>query len=316
MLAVRLMQEQGIDVVAVNFKTAFTCCQDTSAQAAQRLGVPLTILSAGDDYFDLVRHPQFGYGKGANPCIDCRVYMFQRAERMLPEFEAQFLVSGEVLGQRPKSQKRRDLEIIAHHSSQDDLLLRPLSAQRLPPTRPEREGWVDRRRLHGFVGRGRRELIALAQQLGIEDIPAPSNGCALTEIAFSRKVFDLIELQPQAERADFELLAVGRHFRWSPQTKVIVARNEQECELLRRSVSHDTPGLTALLPDDFPGPTAVVVGPADDAALAFAAGLIHRFSREFPAAARLIVNDGQNGTRTVGVLPHPQAAVAATIAEA
>ena len=139
MLAIRLMQEQGIEVEAINFKTIFTCCQDTAAKAARDLGVRLTIIGQEDDYLDLVRKPMFGYGKGANPCIDCRIYMFERARLAMDQLGASFVVSGEVLGQRPKSQKRRDLEIIAFHSDLEDLLLRPLSAKLLPPTRPERE---------------------------------------------------------------------------------------------------------------------------------------------------------------------------------
>ncbi len=281
LLAVRLMQEQGIEVEAINFKTPFTCCQDVSAQAARKLGVRLTILAAEDDYFDLVRHPNFGYGKGANPCIDCRIYMFRRAVQMLPEFNAGFLVSGEVLGQRPKSQKRRDLEIISHHSSHEDLLLRPLSALKLPPTLPEREGWVDRTKLHGIVGRGRKELIQLARQLGVEDIPSPSNGCALTEVTFSRKVFDLIELQPQQSRWDFELLSVGRHFRFNQGAKVIVARHEAENEFLRRmhAAKANSPEVARLQPANFMGPDVLMIGTFDDAALRFAAGLMHRFTR-------------------------------------
>ncbi len=115
-LAIRLMQEQGIEVEALNFKTVFTCCQDYSAQVAHRLNVPLTILEQEDDYLDVIRNPRFGYGRGANPCIDCRIYMFQRAFRFMEQIDAQFVVSGEVVGQRPMSQKRRDLETISHHS--------------------------------------------------------------------------------------------------------------------------------------------------------------------------------------------------------
>ena len=129
MLAIRLMQDQGIEVEALNFKTMFTCCQDISARAAMNLDVPMTIIGQEDDYLELIREPQFGYGKGANPCVDCRIYMFQRARTFMEEMDAQFIISGEVVGQRPMSQKRRDLDIIATHSDLEDLLLRPLSAK-------------------------------------------------------------------------------------------------------------------------------------------------------------------------------------------
>ena len=143
MLAVRVMLEQGIEVEAVNFQTIFTCCRETAAQAAHELGVPLTIISQRDDYLELIRKPRYGYGKGANPCVDCRIYMFELARQLADERDAELVVSGEVLGQRPMSQKRRDLGIIAHQSGLEDRLLRPLSARLLPPTRAERAGMVE-----------------------------------------------------------------------------------------------------------------------------------------------------------------------------
>lgn len=312
LLAIRLMQEQGVEVEAINFKTSFTCCQDTSAQAARKLGVRLTILSAEDDYFDLVRHPQFGYGKGANPCIDCRIYMFERAARLLPQFDARFLVSGEVLGQRPKSQKRRDLEIIAHHSA-DDLLLRPLSAKLLPPTLPEREGWVDRERLFDFVGRSRKGLIELAGQLGIDEIPSPSNGCALTETAFSKKVFDLIRLQPQNSRWDFELLETGRHFRLSSTTKAIVARNEAETETLRRYFTEPPPGaeVARFQPANFLGPDALAVGPLGEETAEQIAGLVLRYSRGEQTAEPRVLIESPTGVREIVATPFAAATIAA-----
>ena len=144
MLAIRIMQAQGIEVEALNFKTMFTCCQDLSAQAAHRLGVRLTVVSQEDDYLELIKNPRFGYGKGANPCVDCRIYMFERAQKFMEQIGADFIVSGEVVGQRPMSQKRRDLDVISHQSGLEDLLLRPLSAKLLLPTLPERKGLVDR----------------------------------------------------------------------------------------------------------------------------------------------------------------------------
>ena len=171
MLVIRIMQAQGIEVEALNFKTVFTCCQDQSAQTARDLGVRMTVVGQEDDYLDLVRKPMFGYGKGANPCVDCRIYMFERAKAFMEQIGADFIVSGEVVGQRPMSQKRKDLNVISYHSDLEDLLLRPLSAKFLPMTLPEREGWVDREKLYAFQGRSRKGLIRLAKQFGFEDIP-------------------------------------------------------------------------------------------------------------------------------------------------
>ena len=142
MLAIRLIQEQGIEVDALNFKTLFTCCQYASGQAARELGVRLTVIGSDDDYLDLLRKPKYGYGKGAIPCVDCRIYMFEKARQFMDHVEAQFVISGEVVGQRPMSQKRNDLDNIRCEAGLSDLLLRPLSAKVLPPTRPELDGLV------------------------------------------------------------------------------------------------------------------------------------------------------------------------------
>ena len=280
MLAIRLMQDQGITVEGLNFKTLFTCCQDTAGRAAEELGIRVTVLDAEEDYLDLIKGPRFGYGKGANPCVDCRIYMFQRAFRYMEQIEADFIISGEVIGQRPMSQKKRDLEIIAHHSQLDDLLLRPLSAQLLPPTLPEREGWVNREQLFNFYGRSRKGLIALAKKFYFKSIPAPSTGCALTEPQFARKVIDLVQLEPAARSWDYNLLNLGRHFRLDEQTKVVVGRQKSENE--RLEYVHELPqaSSTALLtPVNFQGPLSLILGPVTPESLAFSGGLVIRYSR-------------------------------------
>ncbi len=314
-LAIRIMQTQGIEVEAVNFKTIFTCCQDQSAQVARKLEVPLTILDQEDDYLDVIRNPQFGYGRGANPCIDCRIYLFRRAFQFMQQIGAQWVVSGEVVGQRPMSQKRRDLETISHHSNHYDLLLRPLSAKILHPTLPERQGWVDREQLYGFYGRGRRKMIELARRLGIDEIPSPSTGCALTERNFSRKVFDLLGKQPSSGIWDFAMLKYGRHFRWDARTKVIVGRREQENGHLEYFHSLPDARSTALLaPDDFRGPMALIVGPATDDALEFACGLLLRYSKRLPSDAQHVRVIARDGEQILEAQPHVQAHRADTLA--
>jgi tRNA U34 2-thiouridine synthase MnmA/TrmU len=262
MLAIRIMQEQGIDVEALNFKTVFTCCQDQSAQKARELGVRLTVVGQDDDYLDLVKEPRFGRGKGANPCVDCRIYMFEKAKRFMHQIGADFIVSGEVAGQRPMSQKRRDLDRIAYHADLEDLLLRPLSAKLLRPTLPEREGWVDREKLYGFDGRGRKRLIALAKKYGLKDIPSPSTGCSLTEPKFA--------------------------------TKVVLGRDEAENERLHYAHRLPDAASTAwLVPDNFLGPQALLIGPRTDAAIDFAASLMLRYSRDYDPANALVRVDDQ-----------------------
>ncbi len=315
-LAIRLMQQQGVEVEAVNFKTMFTCCQDDSAQAAARLGVPLTIVSQESDYLELIRRPRFGYGKGANPCVDCRIYMFEKARRYMRQSGADFIVSGEVVGQRPMSQKRNDLRIISRHSDLDELLLRPLSAKLLSETLPEREGWIDRSKLFDFQGRSRKGLIALAKTLGVEETPAPSTGCALTEPSFSRKVFDLVQL-PDSTPWDYEMLTLGRHYRMDAGTKAIVGRHEKENARLAYVRGLPAASQNALFePDGFGGPAVVLIGDLNPSSFEFAAALLIRHSREGRFGQdRIRVSTCEDVTWMIAD-PNEQAASAKTIATA
>jgi hypothetical protein len=317
MLAIRLLQLQGLTVEAVTFKTLYMCCDDSAGRAAQFLQVPLTVIEQQDDYLDLIRRPRFGYGKGANPCVDCRIYMFRLAAAFARRVEADFVISGEILGQRPMSQKRRDLEVIAYHAGIEDNLLRPLSAKLLPPTRPERAGWVDRQQLWGFHGRGRKGLMRLARRLGFPYIPPRSTGCALTEPLFCRTVFDLIQLNPDADRWDFELLRVGRHYRFDDQTKVVVGRRESENAQLE--YLHEVPGAHSsalLLPEQFVGPAALLVGPPLSEAVRFAAGLLWRHARRDDRSQPVVRVHSRGDAFLADVPPTELVADARTLASA
>jgi hypothetical protein len=281
-LAVRILQEQGFEVEALNVRTVFECCQRRAAQGAAQLGARLTVLPVSDDYVELIRSPRYGYGKGVNPCIDCRIYMCKMAKRFMEEVGACVVITGEVLGQRPMSQRRWQLEAIERTSGLDGRLLRPLSAKLLAPTVPEREGLIDREKLYDFNGRGRRRLIALSRQLGIREVPQPSTGCALTEVTFAPRVRDLMTFHPQATRWDFELLSVGRHLRFDAQTKVVAGRNAEENALLTGLFERADAAEAALLhPESFLGPDVLVVGKVTDEAIEFAGALVLRFSRRF-----------------------------------
>ena len=302
MLAIRILQEQGIHVEALNFQTIFTCCRDDAGQAARDLGVRLTVLSAEDDYLDIVRRPQFGYGRGANPCVDCRIYMFERARRFMDQVGARFIISGEVVGQRPMSQKRNDLDIIARQSDLQDLLLRPLCARLGRPTLPERAGWVDRSRLYGFTGRSRKGLIALARQFGFENIPAPSTGCALTEQLFSNKVYDLIRLDPESQSWDFELLRRGRHYRIDATCKVIVGRDAEDNAGIEFLHERAPAGRSALLlPHGFRGPATLLVGRVTESTLDAAGAMLLRHTRDYRSGEMTVrvVRDGIASIRLI-----------------
>lgn len=306
--AARLMQLQGIEVEAVHVSTPYAMCSQRTIDAAAQLGMRLHQRTVRDDYLQVLEYPRFGYGKGANPCLDCRIYMARMAREVMQQIGADFAVTGEVLGQRPMSQKRRDLDVVAYHSGLDDLLLRPLCAKLLPPTRPEREGWVDRQQLYGFSGRRRQELVQLATTIGVEQRPQPSTGCALTERLFGIKVFDLLATTQPTSFWDYESLRYGRHFRLRPDCKVIVGRNLDENHQLRNlHAASDARSTAVMVPRGFGGPTALIVGPADDEAIGFAGGLILRYARNKCGACPTISVADATGERIIEAAPIPDA---------
>ena len=256
-LAVRIVKDQGIEVEALSFKTQFNCCKDDAGRAARELGVPVTLLSTDDEYLKLVEKPKFGYGRGINPCIDCRVYMFRLAKKFMEKVGASFLVTGEVVGQRPMSQQKHQMAIIERESNLTGILVRPLSAKLLDPTLPETEGILDREKLYDFSGRSRTELIDLAHQFGIEWIPTPSNGCLLTEPDFAVRVRDMFKHQTTRDRWDFDVLKFGRHFRLSDSAKVVLGKDQEENWRLE---SLHQPGRSILFhPENFKGPDALLI---------------------------------------------------------
>ena len=256
-LAAKLMLEQGIEVHGLFLSMSWGCCEKDKAQAsAAQLGIPLMILSVGEAYLDVIRKPKYGYGSGMNPCVDCRIYMFRIARRYMEELGAGFVVTGEVLGQRPMSQMRQPLQIIEAESDLEGLLLRPLSAQLLEPTLPELLRVVDRERLLRIAGRSRQEQMALAKAGGISEYSTPAGGCLLTDEHFAKKTKDLFAHEERPTTKDMELLTIGRHFRIGPRTKVILGRNELENLLLE---GHADTGYICMRPK-FAAPSALIAG--------------------------------------------------------
>jgi len=280
-LAVRVLQRQNLAIEALNVRTPFDFSQRPAAEAALELGVALTVRAVGEDYVSLLRRPYFGFGKAVNPCLDCRIYMARMARQLMIERDACAVASGEVLGQRPMSQKRLDLDLVARRAGLEGRLLRPLSALHLAPTAPEQEGLIDRGQLCGFAGRGRRELMALAEQLGVRRIPTPSPGCSLAEVTFAPRIRDLFRFNPAAALWDCELLKVGRHFRIDPLHKVILGRDAEENDALGRLAASDRAiDATLVEPVDFVGPGALVCGPAAPHVLRVAGALMVSYTRQ------------------------------------
>ena len=231
MLAAKLIQEQGIEVVGVAFTSPFFG-PDKARRAAEWLGIPLHVVDITEDLIPVLVRPKYGYGRNMNPCIDCHTLMVRKAGELMKELGASFVVTGEVLGERPKSQNAAALRIVARDSGLEGYLLRPLSAKLLPPTVPEEKGWVDRERLLDIQGRSRKPQMALAEKYGLKDYPSPAGGCLLTDPGLSRRLKELLAENQTPEQRDLELLKYGRHFKSPEGTRIVVARQKEENEPL------------------------------------------------------------------------------------
>jgi len=256
MLAAQLIRDQGMDVLALFFETPFFT-SPKARKSADHINLPIKVVDITDKHLEIVRNPKHGYGGHMNPCIDCHTLMIRTAGEFLDQEGADFVITGEVLGQRPMSQNLKALALVASESGFQGLVLRPLSAKRLPMTIPEQRGWVDRDRLMGFSGRSRKPQMELAKRLDIRDYPSPAGGCLLTDEAFSRRLKDLVSAVPDFQLREIELLKLGRHFRLSPNTRVIVGRNQKENEEIS-ALSRETD--LVLTTVSVPGPTVLVLG--------------------------------------------------------
>jgi len=234
-LSILLMQQQNIEIQAVTFLTNFGCdasdtssCSKNPAPAAAQFGFKLKLCHLGDKFTQIVKSPRFGHGKNMNPCIDCRILMLREAAELMSMIGADFIITGEVLGQRPMSQRRDTLHIIDRECGLKGRIVRPLSAKVLPITIPEEQGIIQREKLLGLNGRSRKPQIALAKEFGLLDYPAPAGGCLLTDPIYARRLLDLLHAVPDPNAEELGLLRLGRHFRMSEKCKIIVGRNELE----------------------------------------------------------------------------------------
>jgi len=285
-LAVKLMLEQGIEVEALNFTSPFcTCtsrtkqqagCKSEAVRVAQEFGIPIKVMHKGVEYLEIVRSPKHGYGKGMNPCIDCRIFLLRKAKEYMAESGADFVITGEVLGQRPMSQRRDTLRVIERESGLEGLILRPLSAKHFPPTIPEQQGWVDREKLLAIQGRSRKEQMEIAEELDVKNYPCPAGGCLLTETSFVPKIRDIFDHSESLDLREFRLLKIGRHFRVSPRAKAIIARNEAENPLLESQAKGDEPVIRWA---DGGSPVCIITGPFDDTLVDLAGRILLRYTK-------------------------------------
>jgi len=321
MLATKAIIEQGVHVEGINFFTGFCVEGHTHAirkkdqskpkrnnalWVAEQLGIKLHIVDVIEPYKKVVMNPKHGYGANLNPCLDCKGFMVGKAYEWLQQNDFDFIITGEVMGQRPMSQRRDTFPVIERESGAGDLLLRPLCAKKLPPTLPEREGWVDREKLYDFHGRSRKPQMALAAQFGIEEYAQPAGGCCfLTDAAYSSKLSDLWKNRGSREYEldDIMLLKVGRHLRPREHFKIIISREEGETKFMqgyRKEFIH-------LYPTSHAGPLALIDGTVQEDDLQLAAQLLARYSQGREASTVNVNICFMNGeTKSLEVKPLPK----------
>lgn len=321
MLAVRVLQEQCIEVEGINFYTGFCVEGHTHAirnkdkdkqkrnnalWVAEQLGIKLSIVDVIEEYKDVLLNPKHGYGANMNPCLDCKIFMVNKAVQWVKENHKDgfdFIITGEVIGQRPMSQRKQTMPIVAKESGADDIILRPLCAKNLPPTKAELEGWVDREKLYDFSGRNRKPQMALAKQFGFTDYASPAGGCCfLTDKNYSDKLVDLWQGRGsrEYEMDDIMLLKVGRHIRPKPEFKLIIARDAGESKFLSgyrnqfitiQAISHN-------------GPLALVDGQLSEDDYLQVAGIVARYGQGREAdEVEVSITSPEKATETVKIKP-------------
>lgn len=300
-LAVKMILDQGVEVEAVNFVTVFcTCtakssCKSEARKAAEDFGISLKTLNTTSELMDAVRHAKHGYGRGINPCLDCRINMFRKAKQYMEENGGDFIVTGEVWGERPMSQRPAAMKLIEKESGLEGLIVRPLSAYLFEPSIPEQKGWVDRDKFMAIEGRSRKPQMQLAAEIGVVDYPCPAGGCLLCEKDFAVRLKSLLDDNPQPAVSEIQSLRLGRIFFSSEGARIFIPRNEDETKRLSSlaksgDILMNTVGVA--------GPTTVIKGSEiGEATIKEAAALTARYgqAREADSAAIEYFNASGNG---------------------
>jgi len=291
-----MLRRLGVEVLALNIVTPLHDVSQAAGSRAEEFGLPLCVRRVDESYADLIAHPRWGYGSAVNPCIDCRIAMLKIAKQVMQAEQAEgaaslrpatFIATGEVVGQRPSSQKMHQLALIAREAGVTDCLVRPLSARALNPSKVESDGLLDRESLYGFTGRGRTGLMRLAEELGVRQLPQPASGCLLCEKTFAPRVRDVLRHTPmhcaggtKPTNWHFEVLPFGRVVRIDPKAQCVVARDLDDCRNLVRLFERDDRQRAALFePENFNGPAVLLIGDDyDEHHEHIAGGQVLRFS--------------------------------------
>ncbi|MFW6134283.1 MAG: hypothetical protein ACOC5R_01760 [Elusimicrobiota bacterium] len=273
------MKEQNVDIIGVYFKTPFTSKKnkDIIKSAEKKLGIRCNIKFLGQEYLNVISSPKYGYGKNMNPCIDCRIYMLSQAKKIMREQGADFIVTGEVIGQRPMSQKLNTIKLIEKKAGLEGKIVRPLSAGLMDSSIPEKNGWIDSEMFLSISGRSRKKQFKIAEKYGLKkgDYLSPSGGCRLTNKEYSDKLKDLLKFQNKPDLKQIDLLNKGRHFRISDNFKVIVGRDEKENKLLDEISDKKNVKMKAA---NFVGPLCIGDGRPGKRDLKVMAGICGRYS--------------------------------------
>ena len=253
LLAAEILKSQGIEVTALHFSSCFFDSRPVKKAARER-GLKLKIVDLSQEHLALVKSSRYGYGKGMNPCLDCRILMLGRARELMSQGRFDFVATGEVLGERPMTQQKKTMKLVEKESGLQGFLLRPLSAGLVQITVPEKQGWINGRKLYAFSGRSRQQQMRLAKKFGLTDYPSPGGGCLLTDPEFSRKLQKLLKIYPRADLNDIEILKNGRQV-WEGKVKIVIGRDEKENRALDKLARS---GDLLIVLESIPGPTALL----------------------------------------------------------
>jgi len=277
-IASRLIKDQGIDVTCIYFSSPLWSSDEKEKnfikEVKKQNDFEIKIIPVGDEYIDIIKNPQYGWGKEINPCVDCKIFMLKKAKKIMEEMKASFIITGEVIGQRPMSQHRSALNYIEKNADVKGILVRPLSAKILPPTEPELKGLIDRNKLIDISGRSRKIQNEYAQKLNIKTFSSPAGGCLLTQKVYAGRLRDLLAHEENIIMKDMELLKYGRHFRYN-DSKIIVGRNKEENKKLK---NFQTKNDSLFETEKFPGPVSLLLNNDDNDAVRSTAELTFLYS--------------------------------------
>ncbi|SUY46657.1 tRNA (5-methyl aminomethyl-2-thiouridylate)-methyltransferase [Clostridium putrefaciens] len=289
-LAAKIIKGQGIEVIGICFKSYFFD-EAKAKDMCKTIDIPLVVVDFSKEHFNMLKNPKHGYGKNMNPCIDCHAMMMKYTGELLDKYKADFIITGEVLNQRPMSQNKRSLDIVKKESGFSNKILRPLCALNLEPTDMETEGLVNREELLDISGRSRTRQMELAETFGIKDYPSPAGGCKLTEPNYSKRLKDLLKYNDNPDNKDIGLLRYGRHFRMG-NSKIIVSRTRDESTYMKKLIKKED---FLFFPKDHPGSMVILTGDKTNEAIEFAANISLRYSKG-NTEEKITVKYGNYGT--------------------